>query len=404
MRKLPRQFWSLYPFTRSSSPSSSIRKNYLLYSKGRVAIDVSSNSEKIAWRDDAFVIGKFYRDLGLPNAEENDSNPNPDRVLVELGKVSEDDDSAFQMAMDMSAMEDQDELIGSWSRSEGDIQTRFVSPRECMVKGTSLDHEAMSVMGRICAKMRWHKEYSHSPRSGRKLVPCDGGHYRMDPEESDERLKVTYPRTDPVAIVLVQNSNGDRCLLGKTQRRKNSNMYSCLAGFVEQAESVEVILLILTHAHALQIDSHARSCTSNRFSYTVDYFQSIPCASNSIYTLTRYMQDAVRREVMEESGVLIESHDDVRLVGSQPWPIGAAGHSELMLGCIATASGDTIKMDKDEMDDLRWFSRDEARVLLERSKGEPSAVYGDAKKPTVVPPPSAIAHHLIQLWVSEESA
>ena len=45
-----------------------------------------------------------------------------------------------------------------------------------------------------------------------------------------------FPRTDPVVIMLV--TSGDKCLLGR-QKQFLPGMYSCLAGFVEAAETIE---------------------------------------------------------------------------------------------------------------------------------------------------------------------
>lgn len=113
--------------------------------------------------------------------------------------------------------------------------------------------------------------------------------------------------------MLVQSPDGTQCLLGRTKRRHRHKMYSCLAGFVEQCESVE---------------------------------------------------DAVRRETWEESAIRV---GEVQLIASQPWPIGAAGGSELMLGCLAQAvrasavldmccvvqETEEITIDSDEMEDVR---------------------------------------------------
>ena len=60
----------------------------------------------------------------------------------------------------------------------------------------------------------------------------------------------------------------------------------------------------------------------------------------------------MRRETFEESGIVVG--EEVQLVGSQPWPIGAAGHSELMLGCIARATSEDITIDETEMSEVRW--------------------------------------------------
>lgn len=115
-----------------------------------------------------------------------------------------------------------------------------------------------------------------------------------------------FPRTDPVAIMLVIDEARDRCLLGRSPHFPVGR-YSCLAGFLEPGETVEA---------------------------------------------------AVRREVLEESAIRIGS---VRYYASQPWPMP---HS-LMLACYARAESFDISMDDAELEDCRWFSRAELASILE---------------------------------------
>jgi NAD+ diphosphatase len=136
-----------------------------------------------------------------------------------------------------------------------------------------------------------------------------------------------FPRTDPVAIAVVVR--GDRCLLGR-QPAWPARLYSALAGFVEAGESLE---------------------------------------------------ETVRREVQEESGAAVGA---VRYWRSQPWPFP----SSLMLGCLAEALSEEIRVDRAELEDARWFTRAEVRAAL---AGEAEAL--------VTPPPFAIAHQLLRAWV-----
>ncbi len=140
-----------------------------------------------------------------------------------------------------------------------------------------------------------------------------------------------FPRTDPVVIMLAVD--GERCLLGR-QPRFPEGMYSCLAGFLESGETLE---------------------------------------------------DAVRRELFEEAGVRVGK---VQYLGSQPWPFPAS----LMVGAIAQATTTEIKLDKAELEDARWFSKDEARRLLKGTH------LGGLKSPADM----AIAHHILKAWVEEE--
>jgi NAD+ diphosphatase len=140
-----------------------------------------------------------------------------------------------------------------------------------------------------------------------------------------------FPRTDPVAIMLPVA--GERCVLGRSHRFQ-PGMWSCLAGFIEPGEAIE---------------------------------------------------DAVRRETREEAGIVCGR---VTYFASQPWPFPTS----LMIGCHAEALSREIVIDRTELDDARWFEREEvASMLLRRHPG------GLGTPPTV-----AIAYHIIRAWVEEE--
>jgi NAD+ diphosphatase len=150
-----------------------------------------------------------------------------------------------------------------------------------------------------------------------------------------------HPRTDPVVIMLV--SDGDRVLMGR-QASWPAGRYSALAGFVEPGEPLEA---------------------------------------------------AVAREVQEESGIAIR---DVRYVASQPWPFPVS----LMLGFHATyASGDAHALDG-ELEDVRWFTRDEVLTAAALPTGADWVDGADADA-LLLPPPTAIARLLIDRWVVDPS-
>jgi NAD+ diphosphatase len=138
-----------------------------------------------------------------------------------------------------------------------------------------------------------------------------------------------YPRVDPVVIMLAQKDG--RVLLGR-QPRFPPGRYSALAGFVEVGESLEA---------------------------------------------------AVARELFEEAGVRAT---DVRYVASQPWPFP----SSLMIACLSSTADEEIVIDTTELEDARWFSRDEVEAAL---AGAPDAAF-------IAPPPFAIAHSLLAHWLA----
>ena len=144
------------------------------------------------------------------------------------------------------------------------------------------------------AMLTWHLRHRWCGACGPQTVSDWAGHVRRCPGCGAEH----FPRTDPVIIVLV--TAGDSCLLGR-QSIWPPQMWSALAGFVEPGESLE---------------------------------------------------DAVRREVGEEAGVVVH---DPTYHSSQPWPFPMS----LMVGFIASA-GDSppeVVVDHNELEDARWFTR-----------------------------------------------
>ncbi len=133
-----------------------------------------------------------------------------------------------------------------------------------------------------------------------------------------------FPRTDPVAIMAVRHH--DRILLGR-QKAWAAGMFSALAGFMEPGETIE---------------------------------------------------QAVAREVFEEAGIRVGK---ITYVTSQPWPFP----TNLMIGCIAEATSTEIKVDEKELEQARWFSRDEIKLMLAHK--HPENLYASN--------PYAIAHAVI---------
>ncbi len=88
------------------------------------------------------------------------------------------------------------------------------------------------------------------------------------------------------------------------------------------------------------------------------------------------------RELGEEAGIAVRN---VRYLCSQPWPFP----NSLMIGAHAEAVDDALRIDTTELDDARWFSRDEVIAALD---GDPSA-------PFQPPTPWAIARTLLEHWV-----
>lgn len=136
-----------------------------------------------------------------------------------------------------------------------------------------------------------------------------------------------FPRTDPVVIMLAVR--GEHCLMGR-QKQFLPGMYSALAGFCEPGETIE---------------------------------------------------DAMRREIHEEAGIRCGR---VRYLASQPWPFPAS----LMIGGLAEAVSETIVRDETELEDVRWFSREEVHAMLRRA--HPDRLW--------VPFKFSLASQLVRAW------
>jgi NAD+ diphosphatase len=97
------------------------------------------------------------------------------------------------------------------------------------------------------------------------------------------------------------------------------------------------------------------------------------------------IEEAVRRELMEEAALKV---GEVTYYATQPWPFP----SSLMIGCFAKAANRNAKADDNELAEVRWIERSVARELVD----------GKQLDGLRVPPPIAIAHHLIKTWALGE--
>ena len=96
------------------------------------------------------------------------------------------------------------------------------------------------------------------------------------------------------------------------------------------------------------------------------------------------LEEACEREVYEESGISITN---AKYVTSQAWPFP----SQLMIGFEATGTSTEINLIDQELEDCRWFSRDEVELAM---KGECAHLK--------LAPQFTIANKLITTWLSSE--
>src|SRR5947208_5489870 len=92
--------------------------------------------------------------------------------------------------------------------------------------------EQLSAIAMAKSLVNWHQRHGYCANCGTRTAMKEGGWKRECPSCKAEH----FPRTDPVVIMLV--TSGDKVLLGR-QKQFLPGMYSCLAGFVEAAETIE---------------------------------------------------------------------------------------------------------------------------------------------------------------------
>jgi NAD+ diphosphatase len=183
------------------------------------------------------------------------------------------------------------------------------------------------------AMVYWHEHTRYCDRCGHLLKSCNAGHV-LQCTNSDCAHPV-FPRTDPAVIMLVTyRADADTeplCLLGRGATWP-PGVYSTLAGFVEPGESLE---------------------------------------------------QAVRREVFEESAIRTQ---DVHYIASQPWPFPRS----IMLGFEVNAVSTNITIDPGELEDARWFTRNEIKAF---------GNWGDDRYARQLPRHDSIARFLIDRWM-----
>ena len=207
--------------------------------------------------------------------------------------------------------------------TEGDASPRMANPQLWSLMA-SLSPEDLAIYGGARSLIDWHARNRFCANCGNSSVLAKGGWQRNCTVCGAQH----FPRTDPVTIMLVESNA--RVMLGRG-RGWPERTFSALAGFVEPGESIE---------------------------------------------------EAVKREVFEESGV--RAHG-VSYVASQPWPFP----SQLMIGCHSYTNDDKLTIDETEMAEISWFTREDVTTSLKGSG------------PFRAPPPHAIAHQLLNWWIKK---
>lgn len=204
-----------------------------------------------------------------------------------------------------------------------------------------LPHEDASILAQARALLEWHAKRKYCGMCASPMYPIEGGSKRQCTNKTGTGCRNReYPRINPVVIMLVIHPDGKHCLLGTQNRLSGiTNFWSCLAGFMDTGETIE---------------------------------------------------EAVRREVWEESGVKV---GEVTYFATQPWPFGM----ELMIGCFAHALTKEINIDHKEIADARWFTREEIEKGVNTAATDPERTWRSSE--WRVPAKTAIAHQLMAAWL-----
>lgn len=211
--------------------------------------------------------------------------------------------------------------------AEGDNLPAYAH-RKSWLAISRLSEGDLALYGGARSLVDWHARHKFCAKCGEKTLLAKGG-WQRDCLSCEAQH---FPRTDPVAIMLVEN--GGDLLLGRGPQYP-ARRYSALAGFIEPGETIE---------------------------------------------------QAVAREVLEESGIIAHS---VSYIASQPWPFP----SQLMVGCHAYTDNRELTVDYTELEDARWFTRAEVAEAMEK---------GDDATSFIPPPSHAIANHMLTWWLERQ--
>jgi NAD+ diphosphatase len=193
--------------------------------------------------------------------------------------------------------------------------------------GPLLPRDQGSVLAYARGLLHWHERHGFCGVCGSPTLSDHGGHLRKCTNEACGASH--FPRTDPAVIMLIHDGAGS-CLLGR-QASWPPGMHSTLAGFVEPGESLE---------------------------------------------------EAVAREIFEEVGLLVDLAE-VQYHSSQPWPFP----SSIMLGFWAQCRRQALKIDREEIEEADWYTRDQ---LLASPEDESFRL----------PRKDSIARRLVEDWLS----
>lgn len=203
--------------------------------------------------------------------------------------------------------------------------------------GPLLSYQDAAILAYARGLIYWSINHKYCSKCGSENCSSLSGNMKICSNKNCKQE--TYPRTDPAVIMIVEyfpkDGSKPLCLLGR-QKNWPSGVYSTLAGFVDIGESLE---------------------------------------------------EAVAREVKEESGINVKN---IKYITSQPWPFPAS----IMIGFTAEAIAKNIAIDKNEMDDVKWFTVEELKK---------SGNWDDKNSDLRLSRIDSISRFLVDNWIEKNS-
>jgi len=218
---------------------------------------------------------------------------------------------------------------------------RFTDMRTALF---TLPEVQSNLVSRAFTLLNWNEKMKFCSNCASPLKRNVSGTLKECGKPCDPRKSHNYPPTYPVAITRVTDQSGEKVLLVR-QPQYPRGLYTCISGFMEAGETLE---------------------------------------------------DSVRREIAEEAGIVVEN---INYFQSQSWPLP---QNSLMLGCTAVAmpGSEELDRDKSELEDAKWFTKAEVKGAFDRIKENPLLMMKNSSGDLIIPPAGAVAHQLLQNWVS----
>jgi NAD+ diphosphatase len=184
---------------------------------------------------------------------------------------------------------------------------------------TSLSAGGMGRILRACHIAQWRNDSRFCGRCGAKNTDAGANPERRCPVCG----RIEFPRICPAVIIII--TDGENKLLLAHNKKFAPNVYSHISGFNEAGETLE---------------------------------------------------ETVVREIREEVNIEVK---DIEYIKSQPWPFPFS----LMVGYKAKYLSGTIKPDGEEIEDARWFTKNDLPTL---------------------PREGSLSRYLINDWINEQLA